>query len=149
MQGRLFIVLLALTFSGCAANVSQGGSEASVAEAPVVSKHNSAKPSSPKPPVIVSRIEPALAVQKVIAQAVVARKNGNYDQALLLLDRAQRMAPKAAEVYLEMARVNRQTGRLAQAEQLCLKAISLSGSDQDFRRQAMRELEYVRRARSA
>ena len=149
MKLNVLLILLVVMLTGCATAPPQGRVADKPGAMPAVPEATKQKPAARKPLMIVSRIEPTPAVKRVIAQAGEARQQGHYDQALLLLDRAQRMAPKTGEVYLEMAKVNRQAGKLAKAEQLCLKALSLSRSDKKFRQQTLQELETVRRAGSS
>ncbi len=146
------VLLLFFWLGGCAGphpkpeQASTPKSSPAVIEQPTPVELEKPGPAQPKPPVV--RQRPALppAAKNFISQARAAKAAGNYQRALLLLDRAQRVAPKSAEVYLEMARVQKVAGNLTQAEQLCLKAVSLSASDKQFRRVANRELAYIRNA---
>ncbi|WP_020406092.1 tetratricopeptide repeat protein [Hahella ganghwensis] len=98
-------------------------------------------------PVEIDRERPSAAALQVLAQAEATARSGNYDQALLLLDRAQRISPQAGEVYLQMARVQYDQGSYNRAEQLCLKAIALSGKDPRFKKQSLQTLAIVRDAK--
>ncbi|OZG70043.1 hypothetical protein BTA51_27980 [Hahella sp. CCB-MM4] len=98
-------------------------------------------------PVEIDRERPSAAAVQVLAQAESSARTGQYDQALLLLDRAQRMSPQAGEVYLQMARVQYDQRSYNKAEQLCLKAIALSGKDPAFRKQSLQTLAIVRDAK--
>lgn len=93
------------------------------------------------------RVQPTAAAQALIQKAQAARRSGDYTQASSLLERAQRMSPQAAEVYLELALVKAAEGSYAQAEQFAQKAISLSGSDDWFRSQAWQVIADIRDAR--
>lgn len=93
------------------------------------------------------RVQPTAAAQALIQKAQAARRAGDYSQATSLLERAQRMSPQAADVYLELALVKAADGAYAQAEQFGQKAISLSGSDERFRRQAWQVIADIREAR--
>tara|TARA_R110002049_G_scaffold237077_2_gene410155 strand:+ start:53 stop:484 length:432 start_codon:yes stop_codon:yes gene_type:complete len=53
--------------------------------------------------------------QPLLAKADVAAKRGDYEQALALLERAQRIDPDSAEVYLGIARTHLAKGDTAQA----------------------------------
>ena len=53
--------------------------------------------------------------QPLIAKARQASERGDYEQALALLERAQRIDPDSAEVYLCMAQTHRAKGDSAQA----------------------------------
>jgi len=53
--------------------------------------------------------------QPLLAKAEQATQRGDYEQALALLERAQRIDPDSAEVYLCMAQTHRARGNAAQA----------------------------------
>ena len=55
------------------------------------------------------------ALQPLLARAGQAREQGDYEQSLALLERAQRLDPGSAEVYLYMAQTHRARGDAAQA----------------------------------
>jgi|SRR5690554_147777 len=93
------------------------------------------------------RVQPTAAARALIQRAQAERRAGNYSQAASLLERAQRMSPQAADVYLELALVKAAEGAYAQAEQFGQKAISLSGSDEGFRRQTWQVIADIREAR--
>ena len=48
-------------------------------------------------------------------KAEQARARGDYEQALALLERAQRIDPESGEIYLQLARTHRARGDSAQA----------------------------------
>lgn len=58
---------------------------------------------------------PAPASGNLIDQAIVARVNGDFEQALSLLERAQRIQPDDGRVYLELARTHADRGDTARA----------------------------------
>lgn len=156
MKFNLVIPILAITLSGCATSIydpsTRPGASPPTNTTASETPEASSRPSSAKatrPPIVISRIEPSTATNNILFEAVAAREGGHFEQALLLLERAQRMTPQAGEVYLEMARVKRELSQLDKAEQLCLKAISLSGQDLHFRRQVIEEMEFIRRAQKA
>ncbi|AZZ94645.1 tetratricopeptide repeat protein [Hahella sp. KA22] len=98
------------------------------------------------PPVRISRVEPTPAARQMLANAETAAREGRYDQAMLMVERAQRMSPKAGDVYLVMARLHYEQQRYAKSEQLCLKALSLAGDDKAFKESAMYSLDKARQA---
>jgi len=55
------------------------------------------------------------ALQPLLAKAAQATERGEYEQALALLERAQRVDPDSAEVYLGMAQTHQARGNAAQA----------------------------------
>lgn len=97
------------------------------------------------PPQRVTRTQPSNVTLSLLAQAERAMGSGAYDSAMLWLERAQRSAPGAGEVYLSMARLRALQERWSEAEQLCLKALSLAGEDESFRQTAKDLLAKVRR----
>lgn len=51
----------------------------------------------------------------LVKRATDARDAGDYDQALALLERAQRIDPDSAEIYLALAQTHRERGDLTQS----------------------------------
>ncbi|MCF7980694.1 MAG: tetratricopeptide repeat protein, partial [Pseudomonadales bacterium] len=54
------------------------------------------------------------------------RRQQKYVAAAASLERAIRISPRNAELYLELAKVRQEQGNQGQAEQLCKKAVALS-----------------------
>ncbi len=54
--------------------------------------------------------------EPLLARAGQAAGRGDYEEALALLERAQRIDPDSAEVYLEMARTHAARGDVSQAK---------------------------------
>ena len=79
-------------------------------EAPTTPPHTTLE-TAPSPP------EPAVssAYRPLLAKADQAAAQGDYEQALALLERAQRIDPDSAEIYLAMARTHDARGDRAQA----------------------------------
>lgn len=76
---------------------------------------------SPPPKVPRTQHRPAspsasAAWQPLLVKAEQAVARGDYEQALALLERAQRIDPDSAEVYLSMAKTQRARGDIAQAK---------------------------------
>jgi len=69
-----------------------------------------AKP-SPRP----AQPSSSAAYEPLLARAEQASAKGDYEQALALLERAQRIDPDNAKIYLDMARTHRARGDSAQA----------------------------------
>lgn len=61
---------------------------------------------------------------------------GNYPLATSSLERALRINPRDAELWLELGRLKLQQGDLAQAENMGRRALSLAGTDATLRRQS-------------
>lgn len=64
------------------------------------------------------------AVQGLLASASDSLQQGNLESAAISLERAQRLAPQSATVYLQLAQVRMQQGRAVEAEQLARKGLS-------------------------
>ena len=80
------------------------------------------KPSAPPPPVPDEPAPPARdpnasnAYGGLVEKATEARSRGDYEQALALLERAQRIDPDSGEIYLELARTYAAQGDDARAK---------------------------------
>ena len=69
------------------------------------------------------------AVQGLLASASDSLQQGNLESAAISLERAQRLAPQSATVYLQLAQVRMQQGRAIEAEQLARKGLSYAQSN--------------------
>lgn len=145
------VVLVTIGMAGC---VSRPYVPPTDTEVPNEAKEDQEPKTQPKrstraiaPPVRKTRVEPSPAAQQILANALKAESRGDYDQAILLLERAQRMTPQAGDIYLAMAQVRFSQQDFRTAEQMCLKALSLSGDDRKFKSRAWRTLASVRHAR--
>lgn len=67
--------------------------------------------------------------QPLLAKATQATQRGDYEQALALLERAQRIDPDSAEVYLGMAQTHRARGDAAQARATAERGLLYCTSD--------------------
>ncbi|MBQ0755544.1 MAG: tetratricopeptide repeat protein [Amphritea sp.] len=76
---------------------------------------------APKP---VTQRNPA--VVALLDGARQQQKQGEYRSAQSSLERAQRIAPRDPQVYLQLADLRRQQGQYLQAEQLALKGLTLA-----------------------
>ncbi|MEZ5574045.1 MAG: tetratricopeptide repeat protein [Halioglobus sp.] len=72
------------------------------------------KPQTP-PPARPASPSASAAWQPLLAKAEQATRNGDYEQALALLERAQRIDPDSGEVYLSMAQTHQAKGDRVQA----------------------------------
>lgn len=100
------LVLLTLLVTACA---SPGPGDAG--SAPVETKAPDYTGAAPTP-----REAPATsAYQPLLDKAAEARRQGDYEQALALLERAQRIDADSAEIYLAMARTHSERGDPGQA----------------------------------
>ena len=78
------------------------------------------------------------AYKPLLAQADQAAARGDYEQALALLERAQRIDPDSAEIYLEMAKTHRTRGDLGQARATAERGLLYCSGDAQCA--ALREL---------
>lgn len=152
-------LLLVVLMSGCssfqetygrkppATPAPQPGIEEPLEEEPSASRtpevEQPAEPRRSRPSVQVARAEPLPAANHFIQQARTASDQGNYAQALSLLERARRISPGAGEVYLEIAEVHMNMGDSDQARQFCYKAQSLAGDDAEFKERIRRVLNQL------
>ena len=70
--------------------------------------YTSVKPPPPEAPA-------SAAYQPLLDRAAEARQRGDYEQALVLLERAQRIDADSAEIYLALARTHSERGDVGQA----------------------------------
>ena len=69
------------------------------------------------------------ATQALLAQSRAARAAGNYAQANATIERALRIAPNDAALWVELGEVELASGNPAQAATLARKALTLASSD--------------------
>lgn len=83
------------------------------------------------------------AAEELVSKAKRYSAAGDSASALRYLERAQRISPRAPQVYLAMAEVRQQQGEIRHARQLANKALSLVGDNSDLKQAAeslLREL---------
>lgn len=107
---RLCAVLgLSLVLTGCSIYTMPGSERAPVETRPVpgetVPETPAPPPAPPAPPPPVTDPGVTSAAAGLLDKARAASVQGDYEQALALLERAQRIDPNSAEVYLQLARV--------------------------------------------
>jgi hypothetical protein len=83
-----------------------------VPQRPIVTPPASVPKAPPRP----STPSASAALQPLLLKAAQATERGDYEQALTLLERAQRVDPDSAEVYLGMAQTHRARGSVAQSK---------------------------------
>lgn len=111
------IVLLTLLFlSACSGLTRTGGEPAPVEDRPAETVTAPPAPKTP-PPETHRPASPSAssAWRPLLAEADQCVGRGDYERALALLERAQRIDPDSAEVYLGMARTHAARGDTAQA----------------------------------
>lgn len=89
---------------------------------------------------------PAAAVA-LIRDADQRLRQGDSAGAISRLERAQRVAPRSAEVYFKLAETYVAGNNLGAAEQFTLKGLSLAGNDSRMQRSGWLLLADIRRAR--
>jgi tetratricopeptide (TPR) repeat protein len=107
-------VVISLTMVGCSAvSTTDSPSTPVVKPAPKVTP---APPvPSPQPPARPPGPSTSSAWQPLVDKAAAAATRGDFEQALALLERAQRIDPGAGAIYLEQAKVHQARGDRAQA----------------------------------
>ncbi len=85
-------------------------------------------PERPAPPPIRARaLNPA--ARTLVGQAQTQVAAGNYAVAAANLERALRIEPDSAQLWIEMGKVRQAEGNFAQAENMARKALSLATGD--------------------
>ena len=120
-QRALFAFAL-LTLSAC--SVYQLPGQSTVPQEPPIQQEGqpdyteappSQTPAATAPRVVEPEPGVAAAYGPLLAKADTAASRGDYEQALALLERAQRIAPDNADIYLDMARTHFARGDYSQA----------------------------------
>lgn len=91
------------------------------------------------------RLSPA--ALSLIREASDMLKQNNAPAAIATLERAQRIAPRSAEVYFKLSEAYVASKQLGSAEQFTLKGLSLAGNDARLQRAGWLLLADIRRAR--
>lgn len=91
------------------------------------------------------RLSPA--AMSLVREADSLLAQGNAPAAIARLERAQRIAPRSAEVYFKLSEAYVASNQLGTAEQFTLKGLSLAGSDTRMQRAGWLLLADIRRAR--
>jgi tetratricopeptide (TPR) repeat protein len=84
--------------------------------------------------------ETAGATQALLEQSRAARADGRYDQASATIERALRIAPNDAALWLELGEIELASGDPNQAAMLARKALSLAPDDRALTAHAERLL---------
>jgi Flp pilus assembly protein TadD len=82
--------------------------------------------------------EPASATETLLIQSRTARDSGDFAAAAAAIERALRIEPNDASLWLEYARLRLAGGDREQAATLAEKAASLAGDDRSIRDAALR-----------
>ncbi|MEP5176095.1 tetratricopeptide repeat protein, partial [Marinobacter alexandrii] len=87
------------------------------------------------------------AAVSLIQEADTLLAQGDAPAAIARLERAQRIAPRSAEVYFKLSEAYVASNQLGTAEQFTLKGLSLAGSNARLQRSGWLLLADIRRAR--
>jgi len=114
------VVWLILVLTGCSVYTLPGSERAPVETRPAPGETlpdtpEPVAPPSPPPPPPVTDPGVTSAAAGLLDRARAASEQGDYEQALALLERAQRIDPNSGEVYLQLARVYAAQGQVEKA----------------------------------
>jgi len=112
--GRSATLCLVMFVAGCSIYSMPGSEPVPVEKQP---DYTPVTPPATPPQPSSRKAEPSAsaAYQPLLEKARLASDRGDYEQALALLERAQRIDPDNAEIYLGMARTHQASGDMAQA----------------------------------
>lgn len=96
--------------------------------APEDTGSQAAKPVPPSPPAPPPEPQPAPAVSALLNQGWAHYRQNNYQGALSVAERAQRIDPRSPEVYLLMASAQFSLYQLAVAEQVARRGLAMAAS---------------------
>lgn len=116
-------------------------------ELPEASKPAEKETRSPSPSYRDSGESLSPAALSLIREADGMLQQGNAPAAIARLERAQRIAPRSAEVYFKLSEAYVASKQLGSAEQFTLKGLSLAGNDARLQRAGWLLLADIRRAR--
>jgi tetratricopeptide (TPR) repeat protein len=114
-------------------STTTGNTEPQPPSPPADTSSATTEPAAPRPamnyrplqtPATTTDSKPLPAVQGLLAAADTATKAGNLELASAQLERAQRLAPQSAPVYLKLAELRLRQKRPAEAEQLARKGLA-------------------------
>jgi tetratricopeptide (TPR) repeat protein len=108
------VVCLLLFGSGCSTFSGPGGEPVPVEKEPEYTTVTP-PPITPQPKPRPAQPSASAAYQPLLDKAEQATASGDYEQALALLERAQRIDPDSAEIYLSMAKTHKASGDMAKS----------------------------------
>ncbi len=107
------VLVLLVSLAGCTTGPSRpGGAVVEDGRPDYGEPPGTVTTTQPAPPPVTSGEAPYAGL---VNRAGEARDAGDYDQALALLERAQRIEPGSADIYLALAETHRARGDLSQA----------------------------------
>jgi Tfp pilus assembly protein PilF len=119
LKGALLVMALCVTVGGCAAPLPERAPGQPAADAGEAAQDGL-----------------SAAGRALLLQSRGERQSGDYAAASASLERAIRIEPSQAIIWLELARVRLLEGNAAQAEQLARKAAALGAGDPSIEDQA-------------
>ena len=125
---RAAVLVLIALLAACSTYTQPGGEPAPVEkprEPVIVAPPPTVHETPPRAPAHSA----SAAWQPLLAKAELASGRGDYEQALALLERAQRIDPDSAEVYLGIARTHQAKGDTAQARVMAERGLLYCSSD--------------------
>ena len=111
---RALVFGLMLAVAGCAGVEERDSGPAPVTKEPDYTP-TTPPVTPPQPPARPPRPATSSAWQPLVDKAGQAAARGDYDRALALLERAQRIDPESGAIYLQLARTHKARGNAAQA----------------------------------
>ena len=114
----LFLLLLAVWVSGCSVYSAPGQHSVPVETQPQYTEIDESSGQPGREQGALPRISggASSASHPLLVQSAQARERGDYEQSLALLERAQRIEPRNARVYLELAATHEARGDEQQAQ---------------------------------
>ncbi|MEQ9465331.1 MAG: tetratricopeptide repeat protein [Haliea sp.] len=117
---RGLVPVLALLLTGCTIYSLPGSERAPIETRPVPGETEPRAPEpevTPAPAPLPPAADPGVtsAAAGLLDRANAAAAQGDYEQALALLERAQRIDPNSGEIYLQLARVYAAQGQVEKA----------------------------------
>ena len=128
VSARVAPVVMVLAMAGCSSMETRDDDAAApvVKAPPPASTPAPAKP--PQPPARPPQPSVSSAWLPLVRKAEQATARGDYEQALALLERAQRIDPESGEIYLQLARTHQARGDAAQARATAERGMLYCGS---------------------
>ena len=147
LRSRLILCFMVLTFWGCATQP--------VTSPPPVADSIPSTPDAPVERDVIGNAEnpdsrprrdTSSATASLLAAASQASEREDYSNAVAYLERAVRIEPRSARLWIALSAAHQAQGNLPVANQHVRKAIALAGNDDALQREAWLQLAEIRRA---
>lgn len=120
---RVLIVVAALILSACS-TVTTAPAPKERKRPPVETREPIPAPGKKPAPIVRPAPEAGMtAYHKLVLKAADARRQGNYRQAMSLLERAQRIRPQSGDIYYQLAQTARLMGDAANARSIAERGL--------------------------